>query len=85
MLHIPDIIKKNAEIVNDITMMKYDQSVNVSIDTNLYPLNYWSQAEPELKRKSPEEMLNFPYIEYHLDYIFMEILKIHLELKLKIK
>ncbi|KAK6871960.1 [Pyruvate dehydrogenase (acetyl-transferring)] kinase 1, mitochondrial [Candida tropicalis] len=75
MLHIPDIIKKNAEIVNDITMMKYDQSVNVSIDTNLYPLNYWSQAEPELKRKSPEEMLNFPYIEYHLDYIFMEIFK----------
>lgn len=75
MLHIPDIIKKIAEFVNDITMMKYDQAVDVSIDTNLYPLNYWSQAEPELKRKSPEEMLNFPYIEYHLDYILMEIFK----------
>ncbi|RCK66167.1 [Pyruvate dehydrogenase (acetyl-transferring)] kinase 1, mitochondrial [Candida viswanathii] len=75
MLHIPNIIKKNAVVVNDITMMKYNEAVEVAIDTNLYPLNYWSQCEPELKEKSPEEMLNFPYIEYHLDYILMEIFK----------
>ncbi|CAI5755648.1 unnamed protein product [Candida verbasci] len=74
MLYIPDVIKKNAEIVNDITMMKYDQSVPVQIDTNLLPVNYWSQVEPEFN-KSEEEVLHFPYIEYHLDYILMELFK----------
>lgn len=57
MLHLPDVIKKNAELVNDITMMKYDQSVPVEIDT------------------SNAASLDFPYIEYHLDYIFMEVFK----------
>ncbi|KAL6454828.1 PKP1 Protein Kinase of PDH [Candida maltosa Xu316] len=75
MLHVPDVVKKNAEVVNDITMMKYDQSVAIDINTNLYPLNYWSQAEPELRTKAANEMLMFPYIEYHLDYILMELFK----------
>lgn len=69
LLHLPDVIRKNAEVVNDITMMKYDQSVQVKIDTNLG--YYWSQADPV----PPEKVLNFPYIEYHLDYIFMEVFK----------
>ncbi|KAG7663194.1 uncharacterized protein J8A68_003276 [[Candida] subhashii] len=75
MLHIPDVIKKNAAVVNDITMLKYDQSVPISIDTNLYPLNYWSRSEPPLEARTEEELLNFPYIEYHLDYILMELFK----------
>ncbi|KAI5968717.1 hypothetical protein CANMA_002153 [Candida margitis] len=74
LLHLPDVIKKNAEVVNDITMMKYDQSVQVKIDTNLKSGNYWSQADPGLEI-SKDEILNFPYIEYHLDYIFMELFK----------
>ena len=69
LLHIPNVIKKKAELVNDITMMKYDQSVPVKIETNLG--NYTSQTDPI----SPNDVLNFPYIEYHLDYIFMEVFK----------
>ncbi|KAI5951036.1 NRP1 [Candida jiufengensis] len=72
LLYIPDVIKKNAEVVNDITMMKYDQSVPIKIDTNLRAV-YWSQKDPSETDKS--DSLYFPYIEYHLDYIFMELFK----------
>ncbi|EGW34555.1 uncharacterized protein SPAPADRAFT_59977 [Spathaspora passalidarum NRRL Y-27907] len=72
MLNIPDVIKKNADIVNDITMLKYDQAVKVQIDSNQYQGNYWSQSEPTLEIN---QELTFPYIEYHLDYILMELFK----------
>ncbi|KAI5963570.1 uncharacterized protein KGF55_002450 [Candida pseudojiufengensis] len=72
LLYLPDVIKKNAEVVNDITMMKYDQSVPIKIDTNLRAV-YWSQKDPS--ETSKENHLYFPYIEYHLDYIFMELFK----------
>ncbi|RLV91102.1 Pyruvate dehydrogenase [Spathaspora sp. JA1] len=72
MLNIPDLIKKNVDIVNDITMLKYDQQVQVQIDSNLYQGNYWSKSEPILE---PNQDLTFPYIAYHLDYILMELFK----------
>lgn len=74
-LNIPAVIKKNAEIVNDICLMKYDQSVPISIDTNMYPANYWSRQDPELNIRSEDDVLLFPYIEYHLDYILTEVFK----------
>lgn len=74
-LHLPDVIKKNADAVNDIFLLKYDQSVPVNIDTNLYPINYWSRLEPDLRSKNEEDLLYFPYIEYHLDYILREVFK----------
>ncbi|ODV78173.1 alpha-ketoacid dehydrogenase kinase [Suhomyces tanzawaensis NRRL Y-17324] len=73
-LNIPDVIRKNAELVNDICLMKYDQSVPIKIDHNLYPKNYWSQQEPDYK-KDDGDVLHFPYIEYHLDYILTEVFK----------
>ncbi|KAK6453883.1 two component sensor [Scheffersomyces xylosifermentans] len=75
LLHIPDVIKKNADEVNDIFLLKYDQSVQYNIDTNLYPINYWSRSEPELRNRSEHDALTFAYIEYHLDYILKEIFK----------
>lgn len=76
-LNIPEVIKKNAELVNDICLMKYDQAVSVKIDTNLHPANYWGKDNEVTSQKedNSNEMLNFPYIEYHLDYILTEIFK----------
>lgn len=72
-LNIREVIRNNAELVNDICLMKYDQSVKVVIDTNLHPPNFWTlKDEPP---ESSENPLIFPYIEYHLDYILMELFK----------
>ncbi|KAK6460279.1 two component sensor [Scheffersomyces coipomensis] len=74
-LNIPDVIRKNAELINDIFLLKYDQTVPIQIDTNLYPINYWSRQDPELALPTEEELQHFPYIEYHLDYILSELFK----------
>lgn len=77
-LNILEIIRKNADMVNDICLMKYDQSVPIKIDTNLYPPSYWSRKDPaETHNTNIRENgdVYFPYIEYHLDYIFCELFK----------
>lgn len=74
LLNIRDVIKKNADIVNDICLMKYDQSVRVKIDTNLHPPSFWTLRDAPDKIPEHEELI-FPYIEYHLDYILMELFK----------
>ncbi|GBL51053.1 hypothetical_protein [Candidozyma auris] len=75
-LNIKDVIMRNAELVNDICLMKYDQSVKVTIDTNLHPPNFWtSKDEPDKLANEKDEPIIFPYIEYHLDYILMELFK----------
>lgn len=72
-LDIEDIVLRNAELVNDICLMKYDRQVEVSIDNNLYSQNYWSRLEPELTPR--DNRIVFPYIDYHLDYMLMELFK----------
>lgn len=69
-LNIADVIKKNAELVNDICLMKYDQSVPIKIDYVMHK-SYWTKEE------KPQEPTNvvFPYIEYHLDYVLTELFK----------
>lgn len=77
-LDIRAVIQKNADLVNDICLMKYDQSVLVKIDTNLYPPSFWNlrDAPPSLlKLKNETDPIIFPYIEFHLDYILMELFK----------
>lgn len=76
-LNMRDVIAKNAEHVNDICLMKYDQTVAVKIDTNLHPVGFWNLREaPDLERpKHDSDPIVFPYIEYHLDYIFQELFK----------
>lgn len=75
-LDIREVIKKNAELVNDIFLMKYDQSVQVVIDTNLRQPDFWKlKQEPKAEVSSASEPIVFPYIEYHLDYILQEIFK----------
>lgn len=77
-LDIREVIRKNAELVNDICLMKYDQSVPVKVDTNLYPPSFWNLREgPQslLRHKNPSDPILFPYIEFHLDYILMELFK----------
>lgn len=75
-LDIYNMIKKNAELVNDLCLMKYDQSVEVQIDNNLYVNNYWSRLEPDLTPppEQPDQLI-FPYIDYHLDYMLTELFK----------
>lgn len=74
LLNIREVIRKNAEHVNDLFLMKYDQTVSVEIDTNLRPGNFWtSKDEPENYSRS--DSILFPYIEYHLDYILQELFK----------
>lgn len=75
LLDINEVIKNNAEMVNGIFLMKYDQSVPIEIDNNLYSKNYWSRLEPDLDPNFKADHVKFPYIEYHLDYILMELLK----------
>lgn len=76
-LDVRDVIRKNVELVNDICLMKYDQSVPVQIDTNLYPPSFWNLKEgpDRIKHREDNEPILFPYIEYHLDYILMEVFK----------
>lgn len=74
-LDIGAVIKKNAEVVNDACLMKYDQAVDVVIENNLYSNNYWSRLEPELQPTSTPDRILFPYIEYHLDYMLTELFK----------
>lgn len=73
-LDIKEVIQKNADLVNSICAIKYDQTVPIVVDTNLYPPSYWSGSEPNLTPRSKESFI-FPYIEYHLDYVLMELLK----------
>ena len=82
LLNVFDVIKNNVELVNDITMLQYDQSVAVEIDSNLKPGNTTGLATTTTTtttKEGAEASLNgellFPYIEYHLDYVFMELLK----------
>lgn len=77
-LDIREVIRKNAELVNDICLMKYDQSVPVKIDTNLYPPSFWNLRDgpsPLIRHQSEGDPIIFPYIEFHLDYILMELFK----------
>ncbi|CAK7901218.1 [Pyruvate dehydrogenase (acetyl-transferring)] kinase 1, mitochondrial [[Candida] anglica] len=77
-LNIEGLIKRNADMVNDITLMKYDQSVNVSIDTNFHPTSFWSKQNDTSSKKStkiPSSEVVFPYIDYHLEYILRELFK----------
>lgn len=74
-LDIANVIKNNADIVNDICLMKYDQSVQVKVDTNLHPANYWSMKDPGMTPSLEDNKLIFPYIEYHLDYVLTELFK----------
>lgn len=77
-LDIYAIIKRNAELVNDICLMKYDQAVEVKIDNNLYGSNYWSILDPDTTPPSKDSNANrviFPYIDYHLDYMLTELFK----------
>ncbi|CAK9435977.1 uncharacterized protein LODBEIA_P05700 [Lodderomyces beijingensis] len=64
-LDMVDVVKKVAEMVNDITMMKYDQSVAIEIDTSVAG----SQGT------SNPKTVRFPYIEYHLEYMLLELFK----------
>lgn len=77
MLNIRDVIKKNADLVNDICQMKYDQTCRIKIDTNLKSGGFWNLRDdfPDSPPKTNEEPIVFPYIEYHLDYIFQELFK----------
>lgn len=76
-LDLRELIKRNAELVNDIFLMKYDQTVPITIDTNLYPPSFWNLREnPDLTGAPKENQpIIFPYIEYHLDYVLTEIFK----------
>lgn len=75
-LDIREVVRKNAELVNDICLMKYDQSVPVTIDTNLHPPSFRNLREaPLVLLDSKNGPIIFPYIEYHLDYIFQELFK----------
>lgn len=75
LLDIREVIKKNAALVNDIFLMKYDQQVSIKIDTNNFPLDYHSLKEPLLDPWSIKNRFMYPYIEHHIDYVFTEIFK----------
>lgn len=77
-LNIHSVIRKNAELINDLFLIKYDQLVPVTIDTNLYPPSYWSRRDPDTRtplETAPNGEVVFPYIEYHLDYVLQEVFK----------
>lgn len=71
-LDLREVVRKNAELVNDIFLMKYDQAVPVTVDCGLRDLFWGKLPAPEQPASGP---IVFPYIEYHLDYIFQELFK----------
>lgn len=70
-LRIDEVIRKNAELVNDLLAMKYDQQVAVEVDYG-FDRGFWNRKRPPAV--APQDVA-FPYIEYHLDYILTELLK----------
>lgn len=74
-LNISDIIRKNAEHVNGLFFIKYDQTVPIVIDTNLEAnKGFWSK-EPVSENEVAASDVVFPYIDLHLDYILTELFK----------
>lgn len=60
-LNMIEVVNKGADLVNDILLMESDQTVSINIDSNL-PIH-------------EDKPLIFPYIEYQLDYVLIEIFK----------
>ena len=60
-LNMIDVINKGADLVNDILLMESDQTVSITIDSSL-PIE-------------EDKPIIFPYIEYQLDYVLIEIFK----------
>lgn len=58
------VIKNNQDHVNDICLLKYDQTVPVHVNTSMQPGSGPASGP-----------IVFPYIEYHLDYILTELFK----------
>lgn len=73
-LNITEVVKKNADGVNDLCLLKYDQSVPIKVDYSQGHA-YWSKKHSEVSTQNSEDLANFPYIEYHLNYIFTELFK----------
>lgn len=75
-LNIVDIIKKNADMVNDMFLLKFDMTVPIKIELNLGDTSFWSngsECSPQMEDQLPQ--IEFPYLDYHLDYILTEIFK----------
>lgn len=73
-LNMKEVICRNADLVNDICLMKYDQTVKVEINTNLHDRGFWGKSGKDHTLLKDSAVM-FPYIEYHLDYVLMELFK----------
>ncbi|CAN3365184.1 [Pyruvate dehydrogenase (acetyl-transferring)] kinase 1, mitochondrial [Diutina catenulata] len=63
-LSVVELVKKNAEYVNDLFFVKYDAYIPFDIKTITHP-----GAEP-----GSSEVV-FPYVDFHFDYILTELFK----------
>lgn len=74
-INIEEFVTKNAEMVNDMFLLKYDQTVPIKVEhSHRNKQLFWSKSGED-GADSVEEKLTFPYLGHHLDYILTEIFK----------
>ncbi|ODV93824.1 hypothetical protein PACTADRAFT_51572 [Pachysolen tannophilus NRRL Y-2460] len=88
-LNVINLVKAVSDFVGDLSSMKYDEKVPVILDTTVTNSlkEVLKHDEFPLSKISEREVMIFPYISTHLEYILQELLKnstrAHLENKVK--
>lgn len=76
-LNVLDVLSRSVEFVNDMSSLKYDERVDVRVDTRLIDENgdYTCEENVDLRNIGDHKKLVFPYIGNHIEYVLNEILK----------
>lgn len=73
-INIVEAVQRNVDVVNDMFLLKYDQTIPVKIVVSRPTPSYWSK-EADLHTTPEHEEAIFPYLGNHLDYMLTEVLK----------
>lgn len=76
-LNILDVLSRSVEFVNDMSILKYDERVDVVVNTRIIDEdgNYTCEENVDLRYLDKHQKLIFPYIGNHIEYVLNEILK----------
>ncbi|GAV29906.1 hypothetical protein PMKS-003412 [Pichia membranifaciens] len=76
-LNVLDVLSRSVEFVNDMSSLKYDERVDVKVDTRLIDQNgdYTCEENVDIRNIDNHQKLIFPYIGNHIEYVLNEILK----------
>lgn len=76
-LNVLDILSRSVEFVNGMSLIKYDEKVDVIVNTRIIDENgdYKCEENIDLNNFEKHGKIIFPYIGNHIEYVLNEILK----------